>query len=146
MVRGNGAGVAEMADAAKQDRRSNIMSDEVEIQLSPEETAKIQAFLSALASRTPVNLRPIGPFITVDDRCNERWPMASRKHKQRIRDVALARYRCEVGREPYKLNGYVNGTYVFEMEYLAILDRSIDIVRNKVDEENAMPLFNRRGS
>jgi hypothetical protein len=119
-----------------------------EIQFSGSVAEFIQFAQSLMASTPgkpsggpPDGLQGMGPFTTVDERCRERWPRATRKQKRRIRDACLGKYRQEVNRDPYKATGHNNGNYIIEMEYVAILDRAIDEVRNDEDERRDMPLF-----
>jgi hypothetical protein len=93
---------------------------------------------------SPVNQPQLGPFITVDDRLKQRWPLASKKAKCRIRDLCLGKYRQIVGHDPHKINGYVNGTFKIELEHAGILDDCIDTIRNEMEEKARMPLFDRR--
>src|SRR5437899_3501098 len=124
------------------------MDDEsIQINLSAEELRQfeqlIQAIQSALADGQ-TGCQPVGPFVTADERCEFRWPLATPEHRRRIRDVCLARYRERLQRYPYKLTGHANGAFVIEEKYLAILGRAIDVVRNEVEARERMPLFNRR--
>ena len=86
----------------------------------------------------------MGRFVTIEERCKYRWPLATPEDRRRIRDVCLGRYREYLGRHPYKLTGHANGTFMIEEEHLPILDRAIDIVRNEAEERASMPLFARR--
>jgi hypothetical protein len=90
------------------------------------------------------NYQRLGPFITVDDRLKQKWPLASKKAKVRIRDLCLEKYRQQVGCDPHKINGYVNGTFKIELEHAGILDDCIDTIRNEMEEKARMPLFARR--
>jgi hypothetical protein len=122
-------------------------NESVQISMSAEElrqfTQLIQAIQSAL-SGGQTGCQPMGRLVTIDDRCQYRWPLATPDHRRRIRDVCLARYREFVRRYPYKLTGHANAAFVIEEEHLAILDRAIDVVRNEAEEREKFPLFNRR--
>jgi hypothetical protein len=123
------------------------MDDEtIHITMSAEQLGQfsqlIQTIQAAL-SGGQAGCQPLSRFVTVDERCQYRWPLATAEHRRRIRDVALARYKERLGKFPLKLTGHANGTFVIEEENLPILDRAIDIVRNEAEAREKMPLFNR---
>ncbi len=123
------------------------MSNEpVRIDVSADEFRQLVQLAQNILGAMPggqAGRQPMGRFVTVDDRCQYRWPLATPEHRRRIRDVCLARYRESLGRYPHKLTGHVNGAFMIEEEHLPILDRAIDIVRNEVEAREKMPLFNR---
>jgi len=122
-------------------------NDSVQISVSVEEArgiAQLAQKIQGAQSGGQAGRQPVSRLVTVEDRCQYRWPLATQEHRRRIRDVCLARYREQVGRYPYKQTGYANGTFTIEDEYVAILDRAIDIVRNEVEAREKMPLFQRR--
>jgi hypothetical protein len=124
------------------------MDDEpVQITMSAEEFGQflelLQTFQVALSAGI-TGREPMGRFVTVDERCAYRWPLATAEHRRRIRDVCLAKYRDRLGRYPYKLTGHPNGAYLIEIENVALLDRSIDLVRNEAEARDMMPLFRRK--
>jgi hypothetical protein len=121
--------------------------ESIQISMSAEELrqfAQIIQTIQMAMSGGQVGCQPLNRCVTVDDRCQYRWPLATPKHRRRVRDVCLARYRERLGRNPYKLTGCANAAFVIEEEHLAILDRAIDIVRNEAEERERMPLFPRR--
>jgi len=124
-----------------------MTNDSVRISVSAEEARQFVQFAQKVQSALPggqAGCQPVSRLITVDERCQYRWPLATPEHRRRIRDVCLARYREQVGRHPYKLTGHANGTFTIEEQYMAILDRAIDIVRNEAEAREKMPLFQRR--
>ncbi len=103
---------------------------------SPEELKSIvQGFLTSLFG-TLVSCRPHDQLVTVNERCQQRWPAATKKYERRIRDVFVAVYRERLGRHPCKLTGNLNGTFVCEREHLDILDRAIDTIKNEVERRD----------
>jgi len=120
------------------------MDKENQVVMSLEEFCQFTRAMLNTKTTTPAGCQPIGPFVTIHDRCKLRWPLATKDDERRIRDVCLGMYRERLNRDPYKLTGHINGTFVIEEEHLAILDRAIDIVRNEAEERKAMPLFGRR--
>src|SRR4051794_29654062 len=125
----------------RRSRRFAHMGKDIQVQISPEEIRLyVESIVTALA-RTTLNCRPIDDLVTVEDRCKQRWPTATRKNRQRVRDVCLNIYRQRLGRHPYKLTGHLNGTFAVEREHLDILDLAIDRVRDDVDPPDGMPLF-----
>jgi hypothetical protein len=117
------------------------MEKEIRVAMSLDE---LRQLLQTPLAMQPGAARPIGPFVTVDDRLKERWPLVPKKSKRRISDVAIARYREHVGRYPHKMTGYENGTYMIEVEHIEIVDRVIDLIRNEEEARRLMPLFTRR--
>jgi hypothetical protein len=102
-----------------------------------------QHILTAV-SEMMVACRPIGEVITVDDRCKQRWPAATKKNRRRVRDVAVAKHSERLGRHPLKLTGAPNGTFAFERDHLDILDLAIDTVKAEAEARETMPLFKQK--
>ncbi len=122
-------------------------NESIQITMSAEELRQFSQLIHTIQgalSGGQMGCQPMGRFVTVDERCQYRWPLATPEHRRRIRDVCLARYRERLGRHPYKLTGHANAPFVIEEEHLPILDRAIDIVRNEFEAWEKMPLFNRR--
>lgn len=122
------------------------MDKENQVIMSLEDLCQLVGTMLKLRTNSLANHERLGPFTTVDDRVKERWPLASKKAKRRIRDVCLGKYRQRLNRDPYKINGYANGTYLIEMEHIAILEDSIVTIRNEFEERERMPLFERPNS
>ena len=119
-------------------------NESIQIQVSMEEVRQaVQSVMDAL-STVLVQCRPADQLITVEDRCIQRWPMATARNRHRVRDVFVAIHRQELGHPPLKLTGYRNGTIVVEREHLGMLDQAIDRVMSDVERGRDMPLFNRR--
>jgi hypothetical protein len=119
----------------------------IQISMSVEEYTQFAQFIQTIhgaISGGQTGAQPQARFVTVEDRCQYRWPLATAEHRRRIRDVCLARYREHLGRYPLKLTGHANSAFMIEEEHLAILDRAIDIVRNEVEAREQCPLFDRR--
>src|SRR5438067_1571933 len=121
------------------------MNDEtIRIEVSPEELRRLVQNGSITISGVRLSYQTIGPFVSIEDRVKERWPLATKDNQRRIRDVCLGMYRERVCRHPYKTTGHVNATFVIEQEHIGLLDRAIDLVRNEAEARQAMPLFDRR--
>ncbi|HEX5270067.1 MAG TPA: hypothetical protein VFW33_06260 [Gemmataceae bacterium] len=121
--------------------------DSIKISLSAEGLKQFAQLFQTIQGAPPdaqESRQPLGQFWTVDDRCRQRWPLATPEQRRRIRDVCVARYREHLGRYPFKLSGHANAAFMVEEEYLTILDGAIDTVRNDAEGRSAMPLFNRR--
>jgi len=80
----------------------------IRIEVSPEELRQLTQNGTIVISGVRLSYQRIGPFVTVEDRVKERWPMATKRHHRRIRDVCLGMYRERVGRDPYKSTGHIN--------------------------------------
>ena len=119
----------------------------IRIEVSPEELRQLVQNGLITISGVRLSYQPIGPFVSIEDRIKERWPLATKKHQRRIRDVCLGIYRERVSRYPCKVTGHNNAAFMIEQEHVGILDRAIDIVRNETEARQAMPLFHtkRRG-
>jgi hypothetical protein len=154
MVHGEGPGntlsalsrqsqVASVVGDAAIGKGETRMSEPDHIQVSVEEVRQIiQSVLSAWSS-VLVNCHPIDQLVTVADRCKQRWPTASRKHRRRVRDVAVAIHRERLGYHPLKLTGASNGTFAIERDHLCILDEAIDLIRDQAEGQDDLPLFRR---
>jgi len=121
-------------------------NESIQISMSAAEFGQFSQLIQTLQSATSggqVGGQPRDRFVTVEDRGQYRWPLATAEHRRRIRDVCLAKYRERLGRHPYKLTGHANGAFVIAEEHRAILDRVIDVVRNEYEARQQMPLFNR---
>jgi hypothetical protein len=121
-----------------------VDDETIRIEVSPEELRRLVQDGLITISGVRLNYQQIGPFVSIEDRVRERWPLATKKNQRRIRDACLGMYRERVGRHPYKMTGHVNGTFLIEREYLGLLDRAIDLVRNEAEAREKMPLFGRR--
>ena len=106
-------------------------------------TGQIAAAVAQVMAGMFADCQRISNLITVEDRCKQRWPGATPKIRHRVRDVAIGIYRERLGRHPFKLTGYQNGTVAFEREHLDILDMAIDVVMESVSKRLAVPLFDR---
>jgi hypothetical protein len=121
-----------------------MSSESIHVQVSPEELRQlIQGAFAALFDRL-ANCRPVDQLITIDDRCKQRWPMATKRNQRRVRDVCVGMHCERLGRHPLKRTGHVNGCFVIERDHLDILDTAIDIVMEEVASRESMPLFSRR--
>lgn len=85
---------------------------------------------------------PVRDLVTVDDRCRQLWPQATRKNMHRVRDIAVGLLLQKKGKLPYKLVPHKNGNLAFEREDLAILDEAIDRAKEELRKANGEgPLF-----
>jgi hypothetical protein len=121
-----------------------MANEVVQVQMTREELQEFFRGVFAAAAGTLQTCRPIDQLVTVDGRCKQRWPAATKKNQRRIRDVCLGIYRERLGRHPYKLTGYLNGTFAVEREHLDLLDLAIDVVKGEVESRESLSLFARR--
>ena len=71
-----------------------MKDDPIRIEVSAEEVRQfVQLAQHALVALSGARLgcQPIGPFVTIEDRVKERWPMATKENQRRIRDVCLGK-------------------------------------------------------
>ncbi len=120
------------------------MAEEMRFEVPMDELRQFMQKAASALSSMAANYRPIGPFVTVDDRLKDRWPMATKKDRCRVRDVCVGMFMERLGRRPYKMNGCPNGTFMIEQDHLPILDRAIDVVRAEVEARGPGPLFGER--
>src|SRR5438445_168243 len=80
------------------------VDNEMKIEVSLDEVREFMQNALSMLSNMAANYRPIGPFVTVDDRCKDRWPAATKKHQRRIRDVLLGMFRERLGYHPFKMS------------------------------------------
>lgn len=117
-----------------------------QIELSPEEFREIVESVVSMLSGVLVPCRTIDQLVTIDERCKQRWPSASKKNQRRVRDVCVASYRERLGRHPLKLTGHVNGVFAIERDHLDLLDRAIDVIKDEVESRESTPLFGRQSN
>lgn len=126
-----------------------MSSEPIRIELSPEEFKLLVQLAETVTaiSGARQGCQQAGPFINIDDRCKERWKHSTKEDQRRVRDVFVGKHRERLGRYPCKENGHINGAFVVEPEHVWILDSAIDTVRDEVEEQLRMPLYNqpRRG-
>jgi hypothetical protein len=121
-----------------------MANESIRVEMTADEWQKVVQSTLTAAINALATCHPIDQLVTVDDRCRERWPTATKKNKRRIRDVFVGMYRERLGRHPLKLTGHLNGTIAVEREHLATLDHAIDIVKDEVEGRESLPLFSPR--
>lgn len=121
-----------------------MANETIRLEMTAEELARIVQSTLTAAVNALATYRRIDQFITVDDRCKDRWPSAAKKKRWRVRDVFVGMYRERLGSPPLKLTGHLNGVIAVEREHLEILDRAIDIVKDEAEGRETMPLFSPR--
>jgi hypothetical protein len=119
-------------------------NESFQVEMTMDEVRQFMQTVVGALSTMAANYRPLGPFVTVEDRCKERWPAATKKNRRRVRDVLVSNHVKRLGRHPYKMTGYSHGTFMVEQEHLSLLDEAIDTIRDEVEKKESTPLFPRR--
>ena len=91
-------------------------------------------------------IAPVRDFVTVEQRCEQRWPTARLKERRRVRDVTVGLLWQRRQKTPLKMGTARNSPYVFEREDLDVIDEAIDRVIEEVTGHQIAPLFVRNGN